>query len=208
MARGRSTRPTHPRPPQTLDRLNERALAAAIAGRLGGGRAADGSLTPKAAAAAAVTAVIWVDRGDEVLVHLDSVRVEIADRLLLISVELETDQTGRTPLVVAYALGDATDPAGLVVVTDDLPRGNGVLASRWGKILQEAVWASILAAATDHAQGAGKVAVGLSATAGSLRLHTASTPLRLPVGAGATRAGPSSTVGGRGGRSRAAGRRK
>jgi len=188
--------------------LNERALAAAIAGRLGGDRAADGSLTAKAAAAAAVTEVIWVDRGDEVLVHLDSVRVEIADRLLLISVELETDQTGRTPLVVAYALGDATDPAGLVVVTDDLPRGNGVLASRWGKILQEAVWASILAAATDQAQRAGKVAVGLSATAGFLRLHTAGTALRLPFGAGAIRAGPSSTVGSRGDRSRAAGRRK
>jgi hypothetical protein len=96
-----------------------------------------GTLPP----AAAQKAVIWVDRGDEVLVHLDSVRVKIADRLLLMSVDLETDQTGRTPLIAAFALGDDKDPAGLVAVTDDLPRGNGVLASRWGKILQEALWA-------------------------------------------------------------------
>jgi hypothetical protein len=173
--------------------LNEAALAAAIATRLGGGRAADGSLPPEGAAAvSATTAVIWVDRGDEVLVHLDSVRVKIGDRLLLLSVDLETDQTGRTPLVATYALGGDQDPAGLVAVTDELPRGNGLLASRWGKILQDALWASLLDTATENAQGAGGAAIGISATAGTLRLHTASTPIRLRVGARASGAGAGS----------------
>ncbi len=108
-------------------------------------------------------------------------RVKIADRLLLISVDLETDQTGRTPLITAFALGDDKDPAGLVAVTDDLPRGNGVLASRWGRILQEGLWASVLGIATDQAQLTRASAIGLSAKAGSLQIHTGTTPIHLPV---------------------------
>jgi len=169
--------PSDPRHP---DRFDETTLAAAISARLGGGRAANGTTPPPAPA----KAVIWVDRGDEVLVHLDSVRVKIADRLLLISVDLETDQTGRTPLIAAYALGDDKDPAGLVAVTDELPHGNGVLASRWGQILRDALWASVLAIATDRAEVARPGAIGLSAKAGSLRLHTGTTPIRLPVNVG------------------------
>ena len=64
-----------------------------------------------------------------------------------------------------------------------LPRGNGVLASRWGKILQEALWASVLAIVTDHAQVARGVAIGISAKAGSLQLHLGTTPIHLPVNA-------------------------
>ena len=157
--------------------LNEATLAAAVAARLGGSSAANGSAPP----ATPQKAVIWVDRGDEVLVHLDSVRVKIADRLLLMSVDLETDQTGRTPLVIAFAVGGDKDPAGLVAATDDLPRGNGVLASRWGRILQEALWASVLGIATDHAQLTRAGAIGLIATAGSLQIRTGTTPIHLPV---------------------------
>jgi hypothetical protein len=156
--------------------FNETALAAAIAARLGGSSTANGAAPP----ASQQNAVIWVDRGDEVLVHLDSVRVKIADRLLLISVDLETDQTGLTPLITTFALGDDKDPAGLIAATDDLPRGNGVLASRWGRILQEALWASVLGIATDHAQLTRTSAIGLSAKAGALQIQTGTTAIRLP----------------------------
>jgi hypothetical protein len=158
------------------DRLNESTLAAAVAARLGGSVAANGDSAP----AATQKAVIWVDRGDEVLIHLDSVRVKIADRLLLMSVDLETDQTGRTALVTAFALGDDKDPAGLVAATDDLPRGNGMLASRWGRIMQEALWACVLGIATDHAQLTRGTATGLSATSGSLQIHIGTSPIHPP----------------------------
>jgi len=74
--------------------------------------------------------VIWMDGGDEVVVHLDSTQVHLLDRALLVSVDMETDQTGRTPRVVALALGNAGDPAGRVATTGELPRGNGLLAAR------------------------------------------------------------------------------
>lgn len=155
--------------PKIPDQFNDTTLAAAIAQRLANGNAA----------ALQLKAVVWVDRGDEVLVHLDNLRAKTADRLLLLSVDLETIQTGRTPLVCVFAVGNDKDPAGLVAVTDELPRGNGVLAARWGKILQEALWTSLLAISADHAAAAKATAIGISVTAGSLALHTSTTPIHL-----------------------------
>src|ERR1043165_5920410 len=131
-------------PPAIPDRLDESALAGTIAVRLGG-LPADGSKPP----AQPPSKVIWVDQGDELLVHLDSIQTRIMDRMLLVSVDVETDQTGRTSLVVPFALGNATDPAGLVAVTDHYPRGNGLLASRWGEAVQAAVWSTVLGIAKE-----------------------------------------------------------
>ena len=155
--------------PKNRDQFNDATLAAAIAQRLANGNAS----------AMRLKAVVWVDRGDEVIVHLDNLRAKTADRVLLLSVDLETVQTGRTPLICVFAVGNDKDPAGLVAVTDELPRGNGVLAARWGKILQEALWSSLLAISADHAAGTKATAIGISVTAGSLALHTSPTPIRL-----------------------------
>ncbi len=130
------------------DRFNEAGLALELSVRLRGAPA-NGVNRPTFTTAART--VIWVDGGDEVLVHLESLQVRMLPGTLLISVDLECDQTGRSPLVVALALGAAQDAAGLVGVTDDLPHGHPLLASRWGKPLQAAVWAGLLGLAKDHA---------------------------------------------------------
>jgi hypothetical protein len=166
-------------PPKIPDHFDETALAAALALRLAGTPADDSG-----ASMANGQAVIWVDRGDEVLVHLDSIRTQIRDGLLLVSVDLETDQTGRTPLVTAFALGNATDTAGLVAVTSDLPQGNGILASRWGKTLREALWSSLLGISLDHANERSVAPIGFSASAGAIQFHAGVAPSAL---------GPSST---------------
>lgn len=151
-------------PPRVPDEFDEPQLAAALGMRLAG-TSADGSLQQGETA----TSVVWVDGGDEVLVHLDSTQVRLLDRTLLVSVDLESDQTGRTPLVVAFALGDPNDPAGLVAVTDDLPRGHPLLAARWGHALQDAVWASLLGLAQDHADERAAAPRGLGLSPGRLR---------------------------------------
>jgi hypothetical protein len=110
-------------------------------------------------------------QGDEVLIHLDSIRTRILDRMLLVSVDLETDQTGRTTMVVPLALGNATDAAGLVAVTDEYPRGNGLLASRWGKAVQAAVWSTMLSIAREHATERSAAPLGISASVGGMNLH-------------------------------------
>jgi len=157
------------------DSFNEQSLAAALSQRLAGSSAIGTSIP-----ATGAQAVIWVDRGDEVLVHLDSVRTKINAGMLLVSVDLETDQTGRASLVVVLAMGNASDPAGLLATTDDLPRGNGMLAARWGKTLQNAVCGSLLAVASAHASERLAAPVGISAAAGVLQFHAGAAPVIAP----------------------------
>jgi len=134
-------------PPAVNDEYSAPQLATAISVRLAGAPA-DGSSAP---ASLPSGPVIWVDNGDEVLVHLESTQTLIQNEILLVSVDLETDQTGRQTLVVAFSLGTGADGAGLVAATDELPRGNGLLSARWGPTLQSAVWATLLNMAQQHA---------------------------------------------------------
>ncbi len=151
--------------------VNEAQLAAELGARLPG-TSADASQLLNVSP----TTIIWVERGDEVVVHLDSLQVRLLAGSLLVSVDLETDQTGRAPLVAAFALGAAGDPAGLTAVTDDLPKGLGTLTARWGKTLQAALWASLLGFAQDAAAQQGGAPIGLAVSQGSLTV-IAGTPL-------------------------------
>ena len=159
-------------PPLHPGQFNEAGLAAKIAARLAGQPADGSSAPPPASTAPASPNVVWADAGSEVLVHLDSVQVKINDGSVLVSVELDCDQTGRTPLVVVLAVGSPTDSAGLLAMTDRLPRGNGMLAARWGAALQTAVWASLLGMANDQAAAVSAAPIGISAVKGVLTLHT------------------------------------
>ncbi len=149
--------------------LDETALALELGFRLTG-TPANGARFDSGKAAE-LARVIWVEDGDEVLVHLDSTKVRILDGVLLVSVDLETDQTARQPLVVALALGD-DERAGLVAVTDELPHGNPVLAARWGRALQTAVWSSLLGLVDDHAAEQKESPLAITSVKGTLRLQS------------------------------------
>jgi len=135
------------RPLRIPDRFDAATLAKELALRIAGSLA-DGSVP----AALTSPTIIWVDAGSEVLAHLDSIQARLLNGTLLVSIDLETDQTGRSPLIVALTISaDPKDPAGLIATTDEYPRGHGQLAARWGRPLQAAVWASLLSIAQDHA---------------------------------------------------------
>jgi hypothetical protein len=160
---------TGEKPPVAIpDRLDGPAIAGYLTARLAG-TPADGSAAPGSTLSTAPAQVVWVDGGDEVLVHLDSTSTQIVDQTVLVSIDLESDQTGRTPLVVAFAL-PPTQEAGLVVATDEYPRGNGLLASRWGRAVQAAAWSAMLTLAADHASERGMAPLGLAVTGGQLHL--------------------------------------
>jgi len=175
--------PPPPPPPDGTytipDNFGEADLPAALTVRLMG-TPANGvpANTASGAASAAPTSVIWVNGSNEVLVHLDSTQVRMLDGMLLVSVDLETDQTGRTPLICSFALSNAADPAALLATTDEYPQGDGLLASCWGQQLQQAVWSSILSLANDHADERDLSPRGLVATAGNLSL-AAGAPIAL-----------------------------
>lgn len=147
-------------------RLDEATLAASIARRLGSPDA-----LPKGFGAP--PPVVWIDGADEVLVHLPSVRVALRDKLIAVSVDLECDQTGRETLVMPFAVGGTRDPAGLVAATETLPRGDGLLVGRWGRIVQDAVWSALLAVVDDYAARLKKLPFGFTAGNGVLSLRAA-----------------------------------
>jgi hypothetical protein len=164
--------PCPPCPPYKIpDQLGEADLTTQISVRLIGTTANGVPLAPIAAGTPPPNKVIWVDHGNEVLVHLDSTAVRILDRMVLVSVDLETDQTGRTPLVCSFAVSGVGELGGLVATTDDLPRGSGALASCWGRQLQSAVWSSLVGLANDHATERSLTPRALSASAGTLSLN-------------------------------------
>ena len=166
-----------PPPPKVPDRVTPAGLGVELKARLGGASfTTDGGTTP--------SQLVWVDGGDEVLVHVDSLTTRALDGALLVSVDLETDQTGRQPLVVVLSMAAADDGAGLVAVTEDVPRGDPVLAARWGAALQNAVWAALTALARAHADERAGAPRALVVTADGLRL-VAGAPLRVVPGGGA-----------------------
>jgi hypothetical protein len=147
------------------DQLTPAQLGNLLQARLTGTPASGGASSGGAAPAA----VVWVDRGDEVLVHLDSTTIAITDGCVLVAIDLESDQTGRTPLVTSFALGTSA-AAGLVVATDEFPRGNATLAARWGPAVQAAAWAALLSVAADHATERGQSPIGMTVSGGQLHL--------------------------------------
>lgn len=164
-----TSQPMYCYPLRFPERYGEQALTAELGIRLAG-NPADGTRLPEGERPGKV---IWVDAGDEVLAHLDSLKIRLLDSLIVASIDLECDQTGRTPLVCVFATGRSTDEAGLLVTTDELPRGNALLAARWGEVVQNAIWSVLTNLLRDHADERRIMPVGLSATTGALQLIAA-----------------------------------
>jgi hypothetical protein len=122
--------------------------------------------------------VVWVDAGDELLVHRNSLKVRFAPGVIVVSVDVETVETGRQRLAVPLALGARREPSspsrpsGLVAVTSREPYTHPLLAARWGRILQDAVWSALVAMVTRHVSGRGLGPRGISVDhqAGALHL--------------------------------------
>lgn len=145
----------------------------ALAGNAGVGGAADARAKAASGASrrapARVGAVLWDDGDSQVAVHLDRVSVKVMKRFIVVALEMETEQTGRAPLIVTFALGTTQGKAGLLAVTDELPRGHPLLAARWGVVVRDTVWAALVSVADVHASERGKVPTGIHALDGHVR---------------------------------------
>ncbi len=152
---------------EIAQRMDEPAMAAAVARRL----APPASLPAKGFGFP--PAVVWTDAGDDILLHLSSLRVVLRSGLMVVSLDLECDQTGREALVMPFSVAASRDQAGLVAVTEELPRGHGLLVGRWGKLIQDAVWSALLTIVQEYAGRLNKLAFGVAAEHGVLSLHVA-----------------------------------
>lgn len=90
--------------------------------------------------------VIWEDAESDVVVHLDKLRFAIKPGLILFELTLEADGTGLLPMVISFKIGNDANTASLTISTEHLPRGEQLMAHRWGEIVQEHLWFALLEA--------------------------------------------------------------
>jgi len=124
-------------------------------------------------------AIVWQDRGDEVVVHLSTFQIRLAPPAAFAAVELESDQTGRHSLIVRFVFGDPQDPAGLFATTDEIVRGNSFLATRWGPIFRDLIWSALTRLSSNHAAERGLAPLRFSVDSAGLQL-AASRSIPLP----------------------------
>lgn len=122
---------------------------------------------------------VWVKDDCELLVHTGKVSVRLDDGLLVVTVPVSCDQTGDVPIQVPFAVGGAEQPAGMIIATEERPRGPAEIVDLWGEALTAFAWRTLLAVTTRSASDSGEdedraglIPAALTASAGSLRLAT------------------------------------
>jgi hypothetical protein len=89
---------------------------------------------------------VWTDAGDEVLLDLAALRVDVRPGCLKVALPLEADELGRERVHVTIAIG--RDGRGLLAGAADPPPDDAPpLTARWMLALQGALWAGLLAIA-------------------------------------------------------------
>ncbi|HSS49413.1 MAG TPA: hypothetical protein VLX28_10735 [Thermoanaerobaculia bacterium] len=88
--------------------------------------------------------VAWQDGDAEVLVYVGSLALRLTQGWLVVSVDLESKETGRGTLRVPFFLGRAERGAGLHASCGQDPGNHPALAGRWGGVLQTAIWNGVL----------------------------------------------------------------
>ncbi|MEO8193525.1 MAG: hypothetical protein ABI681_06715 [Gemmatimonadales bacterium] len=94
----------------------------------------------------AQTPVRWRDADSELLVFPAETRVRLAKGFVFVELTVATDQTGRDTLVFPFRIGSSPDEAVTSAVSETVPRGNPVIASRWAGVATPLVWFAILRA--------------------------------------------------------------
>jgi len=138
-------------------------------------------LVPAAAedVAGASSQIVWTLDGNELLVHLAKVTVRTSPGLILVTIPVHCDEVREAQVLVPFAVGDSSRPAGLVAVTEDRPRGPVEVVELWGGALTSFAWAVVLRVSTSLAGAAGEdldgaplVPAAIAADQGAVRVLT------------------------------------
>jgi hypothetical protein len=125
-------------------------------------------------------AVLWEDRGSQVLMDVASLRVRTAGQALVVAIDTETAEYGRAPLVVRLVFGGGRDPAALVAASDEVVHGDERIAARWGDLFRGVVWSAIVRLSEAHARERGMQARSISILGDHLRF-AAAPPASVPA---------------------------
>jgi hypothetical protein len=100
--------------------------------------------------------IVWSRAGSEIAVQPGRFVATTADGGIVVTVPVQTEQTGAVDVQVPLAAGTGQRDAGLLLSTSSRPLGPAIVVDRWGEALVALVWQALL-----------QVAVALAARAGT-----------------------------------------
>jgi hypothetical protein len=103
---------------------------------------------------AADEVLLLTDAESELLVDPARTRVLTTEGLVLVVLAVECDQTGPAEVTVPFATGTESRTTGMILATEQTPRGPELLTGRWGPALTALAWEALLsvtAGLTRHA---------------------------------------------------------
>ena len=116
--------------------------------------------------------VVWQQDGSSLMVHADTITVDCEDGFARFTLEVETDQTGRTLVGVTFYLSTADDLSDLMGTKEEAPEGDPIVVGRWGAIIQDVIWSNVLELILDRADDLGQEAIGIGAGEGCIWVRT------------------------------------
>ncbi len=125
------------------------------------------------------TTLLLQDRDNELLVETGKIDLRFDDGVVIVSIPVRCDQIRAAIVNVPFALGSSKRRAGMIVATESSPRGPPVIIELWGEALTALAWGALLRVSATLAResgrdldGAGLIAVGLTATKNGLQVLT------------------------------------
>lgn len=88
--------------------------------------------------------VLLVDGESELLVDPDRARVLTGEGVVVVVLRVECDQTGAVEVTVPFAAGTQDATAGMILATEQAPRGHPAVTGRWGQALVAVAWEALL----------------------------------------------------------------
>jgi hypothetical protein len=99
--------------------------------------------------------IVWQQNQSELLVSPAQMTVKLDDGLVVVSIPVSCDQVQPALVQVPFAVGGKASPAGMIVATEEKPRGPEAIVGIWGEALVAFAWQAVLAVLTKIASKAG-----------------------------------------------------
>jgi len=123
--------------------------------------------------------IIWTKDDSELEVTTGKITVNLGDGLILFNIPVTCDQASGATVQVPFAVGGTNSPAGLLMATEDQPRGPDAVVIVWSdalhayafKLLMTVVTQAAAAAGTD-ADGAPMIPIAITANSDQVTVLT------------------------------------
>lgn len=122
---------------------------------------------------------LWTKDDSELLVHTGKVTVSIDEGLIVLTIPVSCDQARDASVQVPFAVGSQDRPTGLIVATEERPRGPSQVVDVWAESLTAFAWRTLMAIVTRVAAHSGidqdraaLIPVSLTASRDGLRVLT------------------------------------